>query len=217
MLSKLSNLKLKIGYVIGLSAAMVVGGATTAAVMAAIPDPSGVIHGCYRSNGTLSVIDSATQACGTNETALNWNQTGPAGTTGATGPQGPQGPAGANGSAPVSNIITTVKNASQTVLSITSVADVIGECTTNSNGNTIPLVKVQNTSASTFDYGLGRQGLLAALAPGQSYEDTEDGSEQVIIRMQTGQTIIINKYSGITSDSNFNVTGCKFMASAISS
>jgi len=60
----------------------------------AIPDPMGVIHGCYDSGGRiLRVIDSAASCPGT-ETALNWNQQGPTGPTGAQGPQGPEGPPG---------------------------------------------------------------------------------------------------------------------------
>jgi hypothetical protein len=60
----------------------------------AIPDPMGVIHGCYMNAGrTLRVIDS-TESCPTNETALNWNQQGPAGPAGPTGAQGPEGPPG---------------------------------------------------------------------------------------------------------------------------
>jgi hypothetical protein len=47
---------------------------------ATIPDAGGVIHGCYMKDGTLRVIDSdAGQSCRNNETALNWNQTGPQG------------------------------------------------------------------------------------------------------------------------------------------
>ena len=67
---------------------------------AAIPDSSGVIHGCYSTkNGALRVIDSSAK-CANGEVALNWNQQGPKGDTGATGPQGavgPQGPAGPKG------------------------------------------------------------------------------------------------------------------------
>lgn len=77
---------------------------------AAIPDGNGVIHGCYDGRtGVLRVVDTSTsQTCRTNETALDWNQTGPqgpAGPAGAAGPQGetgatgPAGPAGADGSA----------------------------------------------------------------------------------------------------------------------
>jgi hypothetical protein len=61
--------------------------------VAAIPDANGVIHGCRdNKTGALRVIDSeAGQECGSRETALNWNQTGP------QGPVGLQGPAGADG------------------------------------------------------------------------------------------------------------------------
>ena len=60
-----------------------------------IPDPMGVIHGCYPNAGgrTLRVIDSA-ESCLASETALNWSQQGPAGPAGPTGAQGAQGPQG---------------------------------------------------------------------------------------------------------------------------
>ena len=67
----------------------------------AIPDPMGVIHGCYL-NGmsrTLRVIDS-TESCLGSETALNWSQQGPAGPAGPTGPAGAQGPEGPPGQPP---------------------------------------------------------------------------------------------------------------------
>jgi len=64
---------------------------------AAIPDSSGVIHGCYSAKtGALRVIDSSGK-CANGENALNWNQQGPKGDVGATGPQGPKGDAGATG------------------------------------------------------------------------------------------------------------------------
>jgi hypothetical protein len=54
---------------------------------AAIPDSSGVIHGCYKlSNGSVIVIDSeAGQTCPSGYAALNWNQTGPVGPPGLSG------------------------------------------------------------------------------------------------------------------------------------
>jgi len=67
---------------------LVVGGVA----LASIPDQNGVIHACYRnSNGQLRVIDNATQTCSSGETALTWNQTGPAGLQGPVGPTGPEG------------------------------------------------------------------------------------------------------------------------------
>jgi hypothetical protein len=80
--------------------ALVVGGgvfAIASAVYADVPD-GGVIHGCLKSNGDISVIDtSAGATCRATETSLNWNQTGPAGATGATGPTGSTGQNGTNG------------------------------------------------------------------------------------------------------------------------
>lgn len=63
------------------------------AMYVSIPDPSGVIHACYKSSGDLRVVQSAAD-CKPNETALTWSQTGPAG---PAGPAGPQGNPGANG------------------------------------------------------------------------------------------------------------------------
>jgi hypothetical protein len=69
--------------------------ATGAAVaLGAIPDSSGVIHGCYTTaSGSLRVVNASSE-CFVTETPLDWNQEGP---VGATGSQGPQGLAGAQG------------------------------------------------------------------------------------------------------------------------
>ncbi|HST25531.1 MAG TPA: collagen-like protein [Gaiellaceae bacterium] len=90
-----------------LALALAVGGAlfgVATAVQAAIPDSSGVIHGCYakptsgqptQTYGVLRVIDTeAGQSCQANEIGLNWSQTG---SKGATGPQGAPGPQGTPG------------------------------------------------------------------------------------------------------------------------
>jgi hypothetical protein len=74
-----------------------------AVAYATIPDPKGVIHGCYDSNGRLRVIDTGRgQLCRSGETALDWSQIGPpgaAGAQGAVGPRGAPGPAGPPGPA----------------------------------------------------------------------------------------------------------------------
>jgi hypothetical protein len=94
----LKRRKSVVGIVV-VSIGMIAGGVAYASV----PDSAGVIHGCYaKKNGTLRVIDTAvkSQKCGTNELALNWNQTGAKGATGpkgAAGPAGPMGPQGAIG------------------------------------------------------------------------------------------------------------------------
>src|SRR5262245_62062173 len=55
------------------------------AALAAIPDKSGVIHGCYSSGGALRVINSEIgQRCKSTEKSLNWNQKGVQGEPGST-------------------------------------------------------------------------------------------------------------------------------------
>jgi hypothetical protein len=86
-----------------LTVALIVAGAVfgiVTAVQAAIPDASGVLHGCYNAQGTLRVIDSPSVACKNGETAIPWNQrgiTGAKGMTGARGPTGLKGHTGASG------------------------------------------------------------------------------------------------------------------------
>jgi len=76
------------------------------AATSSIPDPSGVIHACYKTavaahGSPLKVIDSnAGGSCAAGYSPLTWDQvgptgpTGPAGATGATGGTGPAGPSG---------------------------------------------------------------------------------------------------------------------------
>jgi hypothetical protein len=67
--------------------------------LATIPGGDGVIHSCYSNTGGLRVIDAAAGGCRSNETALSWNQQGPAGAPGPAGPSGPAGPKGDTGPA----------------------------------------------------------------------------------------------------------------------
>ncbi len=74
--------------------------ATVGIGYAAIPDSSGVLHGCYqKQNGNLRVVNSAND-CRRSELAIQWNQRGPQGvpglpgTPGTPGPPGPPGPPG---------------------------------------------------------------------------------------------------------------------------
>lgn len=86
-----------------LALAAVLGGAA----YAAIPDSSGLIHGCYdNQSGKLRVFDADEthpKVCGNGETPLSWSQQGPQGVPGPPGPKGdpgetgPQGPAGLSG------------------------------------------------------------------------------------------------------------------------
>ena len=68
---------------------------TTAAGVAFASSPGGgVIIACASSNN-LRLADAS--GCKANETAISWDQTGPAGATGATGDAGATGAAGATG------------------------------------------------------------------------------------------------------------------------
>ena len=89
----MSELSHKRWWVVGLVVSLAI--VVVAAVQAAIPDPSGAIHACYRSNGNLRLVDRS--SCTSSETALTWNQTGPQGPAGAPGPQGQSGTAGPAG------------------------------------------------------------------------------------------------------------------------
>ncbi|MFL5944734.1 MAG: collagen-like protein, partial [Gaiellaceae bacterium] len=68
---------------------------------ATIPDATGVIHGCYRTDltdqkGQLRVVDDPAN-CRSNETATQWNQQGVPGAPGSQGPKGDKGDKGAAG------------------------------------------------------------------------------------------------------------------------
>ncbi len=71
-------------FLVAVFFAAIVGGVSTAMVMAAIPDAGGQIHGCYRNNanftepkGSMRVINSETsENCTAQETSLNWDQSG---------------------------------------------------------------------------------------------------------------------------------------------
>ena len=71
-----------------------------AVAYAAIPDSSGLIHGCYsKTNGTLRLIVSSASRCRSDEGAVQWSRTGPAVQVGPVGPVGPAGPMGEAGPA----------------------------------------------------------------------------------------------------------------------
>ncbi len=66
----------KVGFVVAVAGAAVIGGVSTGVVMASIPDSSGNLNTCYRNNGgDLRVIDTATESCSNHETAFNLSQT----------------------------------------------------------------------------------------------------------------------------------------------
>jgi type VI secretion system secreted protein Hcp len=81
-------------FAVPTAAALIAGGAVA---LGAIPSSDGTIHACYATGGTptgaLRIVDEGV-SCGTGETAITWNQRGPAGPVGPTGPTGDTGSSG---------------------------------------------------------------------------------------------------------------------------
>lgn len=72
-IARLKHGRLLVALVLGL----ILGGAGSAVVLAAIPGSDGAIHACYRtSNGSMRIIDDASQSCASSETAISWSQNG---------------------------------------------------------------------------------------------------------------------------------------------
>ena len=78
-----------------------VAGTTTAYAAIAGPVNNGVINGCYTTKASSGshalVLQDVGTACPSGDTAIKWNQKGPAGPQGPTGPAGPPGPQGPQG------------------------------------------------------------------------------------------------------------------------
>jgi hypothetical protein len=82
-----------IALLLAVLGASILGSGVTAMVSAHGGDAS-MIHACLNpGNGTIYVV-GANQACGPNQTALDWNIQGSAGPAGPVGPAGPIGPTG---------------------------------------------------------------------------------------------------------------------------
>ena len=74
MIKKLSG---KLAFLLAVVMATMVGGITTAVVMAAIPDSSGQITACRRNGtGAARIIDTASQSCNFLESSVSWSQGG---------------------------------------------------------------------------------------------------------------------------------------------
>jgi hypothetical protein len=70
----IKTIKEKFTFLIAIVFATVVGGVSTAVVMAAIPGSGGAISGCYGSGGNLRVIDAEnSETCTILEDPIGWN------------------------------------------------------------------------------------------------------------------------------------------------
>lgn len=80
----LKYIKDKTIFLSAITLAAVVGGASTAVVLAAIPDGNGQLQACYRNTaglldpkGNLRIIDTSSESCTGQETAVSWDQNNP--------------------------------------------------------------------------------------------------------------------------------------------
>jgi hypothetical protein len=64
----------KIVFLGAIILAAMVGGLTTAAVMAAIPDSDGQINACYKNSTSVLAVTDPAGNCAANETPLSWQQ-----------------------------------------------------------------------------------------------------------------------------------------------
>ena len=106
------RLPLPIALVVSVVALVLGSGVGYAAHKIISPDPvTHVIHACYNnSSGTIKLVNTG-QPCHHDETAIQWNQTGPAGAAGPAGPAGPPGPSGLSGYEQKSNKVVLAAGA----------------------------------------------------------------------------------------------------------
>ncbi len=154
--------------------------ALSAAVMIAIwfaPHPAAaqVIHACVNNKtGALRIANT----CKKTESALTFNQAGPAGPTGPAGPMGAAGPAGPTGPAgqvgPVANVtqLNLVNGSNQTLATLGAAPKGGGSLTFfDSNEKRLVLVGMSDDATGAGLYGFDGN----ALAPGSGVTRTEYG------------------------------------------
>ena len=90
-----------------LAIGLLVGGIAT--LVSAHGGDTTLIHSCVqKSNGGVRIV-GANDICKVNETSLDWNIVGPAGSPGPTGPEGPMGPAGPARSSSIARTRPTIR------------------------------------------------------------------------------------------------------------
>jgi len=140
-------------------------GAGTAVGVAAIPSADGTIHACIATaDGAARIVDAdTTPTCPAGQTAITWNQQGPAGPAGPPGPQGATGDSGTGaGSSPSKDTFSTPTQAGGPSADMFLKLDGIqGESTDDKHAKEIDL------TSFAFAVGRGADGTgTSAPAPG---------------------------------------------------
>jgi type VI protein secretion system component Hcp len=166
-----------------------VAGVAAGVAFASIPDSGGVIHGCMVTSsnlfgpakGTVRIIDTAADKCQANETAIQWNQTGPSGADGlpgAAGPTGPQGPAGQSAPNPTPNSL------------VVGTATIPGVTGSNPDGSFNILSYSQGISNTASPVGGGSGAGKAILTPFTFTKESDQASPQLVRLAALGQHIL---------------------------
>jgi type VI protein secretion system component Hcp len=173
-------------------AVLSVAGLVAGVAYASIPDSAGVIHGCIVTNpaflgpakGTVRIIDTATDKCQPNETAIQWSQTGPAGAAGAQGmpgpggPAGPQGPAGQDAPNPTPNSV------------VVGTASIPGVQGSNPDGSFNVVSYSQGVSSTAGSSGGGGGAGKATATPFTFTKLVDKGTPQLMQMVFTGKHIL---------------------------
>ena len=144
---------------------------------------NGVIHGCYKDDGKLRVIDpTAGSACLQSETPLDWNQLGPTGPIGATGPQGPMGPTGPQGIQGIQGIqgVQGPSGASHAYSTSASIVTING-------GNGVFPSAVLHVNVPAGDYAIWANGAMA----GTNFECSIDAGGTVAQISENGVRFLL--------------------------
>lgn len=196
----LTSARGKLRFLGAVSLAMLVGGATSAVVLAAIPDSNGQINACYKNtSGALQLTDPAGN-CGSKFTPISWSQHAPT---------------------VLSNRLEVATGTSgEEILAVPGFGSLtVGSC--DDTYGTATLSFTNNTS-NNIDFGYtddgGTYGLYT-LAPSDSWTESNNfviGTKTITLgygvgtgsKVATTQAFTQNTYPGVT-------TGCTYIAQAI--
>jgi hypothetical protein len=176
--------------------AAVVGGATTALVMAAIPDSNGVIQGCIRpTNQNLRIIDTeAGQNCTGGQTPISWDQSAGGKIYGNRVEVSYGSTGGAN--------IVTIPNVGEFIMA---------ECISGNPNGLNSQVIYHNTTSSTFEYTLSFEGPSDFIEPDETV-NINDANGVLASGVDPNATLV---QLSMTGEDNIGNSFCRTSVQAI--
>ena len=196
MRSVLNFIKKQTALLLAVLIGSVIGGATTAVVLAAIPDSNGVIHGCIRpTNQNLRIIDTeAGQNCTGGQTLISWDQNA-GGKVYGNRVEVPYGSTGGTN-------IVTVPNVGEFTMA---------ECLAGNPNRLNGMLLYHNTTTSTFEYTIDFEG------PGDFVEPDEmiiiNDLNGVLLSGSGSSTKLIQL--SMTGEDDQNLSVCRTAVTAV--